>query len=380
MLYLSGVEVQVPGFRLQDISFRVERGRCLVIVGPSGSGKTLLLDTICGVHAVKKGSIILEDRDITRARPEERKIGYLPQNLALFPHLSVMDNILFGARARKMPLDRARDRARKLAGLLQIEHLLERKSPLHLSGGEKQRVALARALLVEPSVILLDEPFSALDSFIRRKLVLYLREVFNKLGTTVIHVTHDLQEAFLLADHLGVMLGGKLHQVGTPEEVYYRPATLGVARLFAGRNVFRGLITDIEPGVSLVARTPRGFVCELPWREGLGAGQQVVFGLSPREVVIIREGKPLRPKVQANVFPARISSLFDGYGSYLVFLTLDGSGETVELEIPSYVFRDMGLAAGAEVQVSLKKDSLWVLPDEPDGGGSWEEEPAPGGS
>lgn len=373
MLSLSGVEVEVQGFRIQDISFQVERGKCLVIVGPSGSGKTLLLDTIAGVHRVRKGSITLEGRDITRALPEERKLGYIPQNLALFPHLSVMDNILFGARARKLPLHQAQAKAKELAELLKIEHLLDRPSPVNLSGGEKQRVALARALLVEPSVILLDEPFSALDSFIRRKLVLYLKEVFNTLQTTVIHVTHDLQEAFLLADILGVMLEGKLQQVGTREEVYYRPATLGVARLFAGRNLFTGLIIDSNPGVSFLAKTSRGFVCELPWRDNIAKGQRVVFGISPREVVIIRQGRPLRPKVQANVFAARVTNIFDSYGSYLVFLTLEGSGETVELEIPSYVFRDMGLSVGFTVEVSLKKDCLWVLPEEPVASASWEQ-------
>ncbi|MGB9661712.1 MAG: ABC transporter ATP-binding protein [Moorellaceae bacterium] len=372
MLRLSGVEVEVKGFRLQDISFQVDKGKCLVILGPSGSGKTILLDTIAGVHRVRKGSILLENRDITRALPEQRRIGYIPQNLALFPHLSVMDNILFGARARRLPLRQAQAKARELARLLKIEHLLDRPSPVSLSGGEKQRVALARALLVEPSVILLDEPLSALDSFIRRKLVLYLKEVFTTLQATVIHVTHDLQEAFLLADFIGVMLEGKLQQVGTREEVYYRPATLGVARLFGGRNLFDGRIIDCRPGVSLVARTSRGFECELPWREGMLQGQKVVFGISPREVVIIRQGRPLRPKVQANVFAAKITGVLDSYGSYLVFLTLEGSGETVELEIPSYVFRDMGLSAGAVVEVSLKKDCLWVLPEDHAAPPRWE--------
>ncbi|SMB91620.1 molybdate transport system ATP-binding protein [Thermanaeromonas toyohensis ToBE] len=362
-LTLSGLCVEVQGFRLKDISFQVEQGKCLVIVGPSGAGKTLLLDTIAGVYTPKKGTILLAGRDITRARPEERNLGYLPQNLALFPHLSVLDNILFGARARKIPLEKARARVKELAELLRIEHLLDRPSPLTLSGGEKQRVALARALLVEPSVILLDEPFSALDNFIKRELIFYLKEVFSTLKNTVIHVTHDLQEAFLLADILGVMLEGRLEQVGPREEICYRPHTLGVARLFAGSNIFHGHIVEINPG-TVVVKTFRGLTLELPSKEDFRLGQRVVFGISPREIMIIRPGRPLRAKVQVNVLPAQVVSILDSYGSHLVFLQLEDSGEKAELEIPSYVFRDLSLNPGSMVEVCFKKDYLWVLPEE----------------
>lgn len=361
-LTLSGVCVEVQGFRLKDISFQVEKGKCLVIVGPSGAGKTLLLDTIAGVYTPKKGSILLAGRDITRARPEERNVGYLPQNLALFPHLSVLENILFGARARKIPLEKAQAKVKELAELLRIEHLLDRPSPLTLSGGEKQRVALARALLVEPSVILLDEPFSALDNFIKRELIVYLKEVFSTFKNTVIHVTHDLQEAFLISDILGVMLEGKLEQLGLREEICYRPATLGVARLFAGSNIFRGHIVEIKPNL-MVAKTHRGLILELPFNKDFKLGQKVVFGISPREIMIIRPGRPLRPKVQANVLSARVDKILDSYGSYLVFLQLEGSGEKAELEIPTYVFQDLKLNPGAKVEVCFKKDYLWVLPE-----------------
>lgn len=358
---LEGVRVEVQGFYLKDVSFKVEKGKCLVIVGPSGAGKTLLLDTIAGVYIPKKGSILLEGRDITRARPEERNVGYLPQNLALFPHLSVLENILFGARARRIPLDKAQARVKELAELLRIEHLLNRPSPLTLSGGEKQRVALARALLVEPSVILLDEPFSALDNFIKREFTLYLKEVFSTLESTVIHVTHDLQEAFLLADILGVMLEGKLEQVGTREEICYRPATLGVARLFTGSNIFHGQVIENKSG-AVVAKTFQGLTLELPSKGDFRIGQRVVFGISPREIMIIRPGRPLRAKVQVNVFPARVTSVLEGYGSHLVFLNLEGSGEKAEMEVPTYVFRELNINPGSRVQVCLKKDYLWILP------------------
>lgn len=364
MLQLSGVEVEVKKFRLRNISFEVNKGKCLVILGPSGSGKTVLLNTIAGFYRVKKGRIALEGRDITLALPEKRRIGYIPQNLALFPHLSVMDNILFGARSRRMPLPKARDKAKELARLLNIEHLLDRPSPSGLSGGERQRVVLARTLLVEPSVILFDEPLSALDSFIRRKLVLYLKQIFDALQVTAVYVTHDLEEAFLLADYIGLILDGKLQQVGRPEDVYYHPASLRVAQLFGSRNLFRGVITGCQPGNSLIARTSCGLECELPWRGGFDVGQKVVFGISPREVVIIRRDRPLHPKVQTNIFTAKVTHIFESYGSCLVFVAVEEGSEKLEMEIPNYIFRDMGLSVGAMVEVSLKKDCLWVLPDD----------------
>lgn len=363
MLRLNGVEVELQDFRLKDTSFQVEPGKCLVIVGPSGAGKTILLDTIAGVHRPKRGSIILEGQDITYTLPEQRKIGYLPQSLALFPHLSVMDNILFGARARKLPLDQARARARELAALLKIEHLLDRRSPLTLSGGEKQRVALARTLLVQPSVVLLDEPFSALDGFIRKKLVLYLKEVFTTLKTTAVYVTHDLQEAFLLGDHIGVMLDGKLQQVGTREEVYYRPATLGIATLFAGCNRFKGKIIDNIPGTSLVVKTPGGFTFELPWKENLKKGQKVIFGINPREVAVTPEDNFAAAGGKANILEATVKKIFTSFDSCFVFLALKETGEEVELEMPGHIIRDKNITPGSTLSVYFKKDSMWVLPE-----------------
>lgn len=361
-LCLKNVHMEVRGFRLQNISLEVAEGKCLVVVGPSGAGKTLLLDTIAGLYLPKEGSITLAGQDITRALPEERNLGYLPQNLALFPRLSVMENILFGARARKIPPARAQTKVQELAELLGIEHLLARDSPATLSGGEKQRVALARALLVEPAVLLLDEPLSALDSVTKRQLILYLRQVFASLRLTVVYVTHDLQEAFLLADTLGVMRGGRLEQVGPREEICYRPATLGVARMFTGSNFFSGRLVEVRPGAALLAKTRGGALWELPWREGLGVGDEVVFGISPRDVMIIRAGRPLRPSVQANLFAARVIDILDGYSSCLVFLEVEPTGERAELELPGYLVRDLNLRTGSLIEVSFKKDCLWVLP------------------
>ncbi|MBC7293374.1 MAG: ATP-binding cassette domain-containing protein [Thermoleophilia bacterium] len=361
-LQLENIRTEVGDFSLKNISLQMETGECLVIVGPSGCGKTMLLDTIAGFHHPRAGRIILNRADITRARPEHRNLGYVPQNLALFPRLSVMENILFGARARKMPQEQARAKAMQLAELLGIEHLLERRTPVTLSGGEKQRVALARALLVEPRALLLDEPLSALDGGSRRQLVRYLRQVFDVFGVTVVYVTHDLQEAFLLADKVGVMQDGRLEQVGSREEVCYRPASLGVGRMFAGNNIFAGQVVELRPGAWARVRADEGAIWELPWREDLREGQPVMFGISPQDIVIVREDRPLPPHLQANVFAARVADVIDGYDDCWAFLEIEPDGERVEVKLPTYVLRDLAVTVNSHIRICFKKDCLWVLP------------------
>lgn len=366
MIHVENLTVAGPGFYLDDISFKVNKAEYLIILGPSGAGKTVLLDTLAGLKKPQKGRILFAGRDVTRALPEERKIGYIQQNLALFPHLSVMENITFGARPNRIPPARAGERARELAALLGIEHLLSRANPLTLSGGEKQRVALARTLLVEPDIILMDEPFSALDSFTRRQLIFLLPEIFAQFQVTVIHVTHDLQEAFLLGDKIAVLIDGRLHQIGSRDEIYRRPATLAVARLLLNRNTLSGRVIDFSTG-EIVARIEEGLDFKLPATPHIQPGDKIHFGINPREIVIIRPDRPLTPRVRSNIFPATVRRIFDQYGSYLLFLDLAGTGIEIELELPGYIYHDMAISIGNNVTVSLKKDSFWVLPADKEG-------------
>ncbi|KYH31244.1 ABC transporter ATP-binding protein [Neomoorella mulderi] len=366
MIQVENLTVAGPGFYLGDISFRVNKAEYLIILGPSGAGKTVLLDTLAGLKKPQKGRILFAGRDVTRALPEERKIGYIQQNLALFPHLSIMENITFGARPNRIPPARAGERARELAALLGIEHLLSRANPLTLSGGEKQRVALARTLLVEPDIILMDEPFSALDSFTRRQLIFLLPEIFAQFQVTVIHVTHDLQEAFLLGDKIAVLMDGRLQQIGSRDEIYRRPATLAVARLLLNRNTFSGRVVTLSTG-EIVAQNDRGLEFRLPAIHHLQPGAKIHFGINPREVVIIRPDRPLTPRVRSNIFPATVRRIFDQFGSYLLFLDLAGTGIEIELELPGYIYHDMAISIGNHVTVSLKKDSFWVLPVDEEG-------------
>ncbi|GMV97668.1 MAG: hypothetical protein AMXMBFR83_20240 [Phycisphaerae bacterium] len=240
MIEVRDVVARYGHFWLREVNLSIAAGECFALIGPSGAGKTLLLETIMGVKPPTRGRILLGGADITRAAPEERHFSYVPQDLALFPHLSVRDNVGFGLRIRNAPRDDVDQRVRSVAAMLGIESLLSRRDVRSLSGGEKQRVALARALVVEPRVLFLDEPFGALDTSTRRQLHVELRDVQRRLGLTTVLVTHDHDEAFALADRIGVMIDGGLEQVGDPRDVFDNPLNLRVARFLLVENLWCG--------------------------------------------------------------------------------------------------------------------------------------------
>ena len=270
MIRLEGLNVVAGDFSLRVDELSVEKGEFLVFLGPTGSGKTVLLETIAGLRRPISGRIWFGDRDVTAEPPERRRVGFVYQDYALFPHLSVGKNIAFGlrtgaARGRARSVRRAgvsravgpiRERAAALASLLGIEQLMDRY-PDTLSGGEQQRVALARALAIEPEVLLLDEPLSALDRKTRRELRIELRRLHRELGATVLHVTHDLDEALVLGDRIAVLIDGDLRQIGTPEDVIQRPADGETARLLGMTNVYPVVGIYREDGVGRV-RLARG--------------------------------------------------------------------------------------------------------------------------
>ena len=242
MIDVQGLVAHYGSFSLRNIDLRIETGQCFVLLGPSGAGKTLFLETVLGIQPPDSGRILLDGCDISGTPPEARGFSYLPQDLALFPHLSVRRNIEFGLRIRHTPRATVQERVARTARLLAIEPLLDRPSLRGLSGGEKQRVALARALIVEPRVLFLDEPFSSLDPAIRRQLHVEFAEVRQRLGLTAVLVTHDHEEAAALADRLAVLINGEIQQSGPPAEVFDRPANLATARFLVLENLFEGLL------------------------------------------------------------------------------------------------------------------------------------------
>jgi len=231
------ISFRVGEFELRELSLRVERGTYFVLLGPPGSGKTIFLECLCGLKRISSGRIFIDGHDVTGLEPRARGIGYVPQDYALFPHLSVEQNIAFGLRARRDGLGRIREKIEKTAQLLSIGRLSKR-NVTSLSGGEKQRVALARAIVMEPKVLLLDEPVCALDEETRHSVCALLHSVQRKLALTVIHVSHNLEEAFSVADQAAILQQGSLQQVGSLNELLRKPVNEFVARFMRCENIF----------------------------------------------------------------------------------------------------------------------------------------------
>jgi len=258
MIRIEHLNIQLPGFFLQDINLNVDRGEFFALIGPTGAGKTLVLESIVGLVPVTGGRILIDNRDITRLPPEKRKIGIVYQDHALFPHLTVHENILFGLRYHSLNGKEVKNRVDRIIEQLGLTRILKR-SIVNLSGGEKQRTALARALAVDPAILLLDEPMSALDPNFREDIREILKTLHSEMGLTLLMVTHDFSEAHLLAERVAVVNSGRIEQVGTVSDVFNRPATEFAARFVGMKNIFPAEISGDRAEINgLVFSIPAG--------------------------------------------------------------------------------------------------------------------------
>jgi len=264
------------------VSLSVADGELLAVLGPSGSGKSTLLRVCAGLEAADAGRVLVGGRDVTAAAPSARGLAMVFQSFALFPHLSVEENVGFGLAARGEPRELVRERVREVAGRLELDGLLARR-PSQLSGGERQRVALARALAGRPRVLLLDEPLSNLDAQLRASARAELRRLHAETGTTMVYVTHDQAEALALGDRVAVLRAGALEQVGTPEAVYDRPATRFVAG-FVGTPPMNLVDGRVEGGRAVA--DPLSVAAPAGARDG----DAVTVGVRPEHLLPGREG------------------------------------------------------------------------------------------
>ncbi|MEM0024480.1 MAG: ABC transporter ATP-binding protein [Thermofilaceae archaeon] len=236
---------------LKNISLEVNEGELVTLLGPSGCGKTTLLRIIAGLYKPTSGRVYFDNEDVTDKPPWERNVGLVFQDYALWPHMTVFDNIVYGLKRRGVPKSEINERVENVSSLLGISELLKRY-PHQLSGGQQQRVALARALVINPSVLLLDEPLSNLDAKIRVNVRTEIRKLQKKLKITTIYVTHDQEEALVLSDRVAVMRMGEVEQVGTPFEVYYNPGSAYVADFIGQVNMLQGEVRSTREGEVLL--------------------------------------------------------------------------------------------------------------------------------
>ena len=246
-LHLDGVTVRFgTTAALRDVSLDIRDGEFFTLVGPSGCGKTTTLRTVAGFQAPDEGAVWFDDADVSDVPPEARGVGVVFQSYALFPHRTVGENVAYGLQFRDPPGGRTADeRVRELLDLVDLPDMADR-DPDSLSGGQQQRVALARALAPEPDILLLDEPMSALDARLRQRLRVHVKAIQDELGITTLYVTHDQAEALAISDRVAVMNGGRVEQVGTPEDIYNHPASPFVADFIGDNNVLDGHATPVE--------------------------------------------------------------------------------------------------------------------------------------
>lgn len=278
---------------VRGVSLEIYEAEFFTMLGPSGCGKTTTLRTIAGFENPDEGRVRLRGLDVTDVPPNRRNVNMVFQHYALFPHMSIYDNVAFGLKLKRTDKREQRKRVEEILDVVQLGGL-ERRRPHQLSGGQQQRVALARALINRPAALLLDEPFGALDVKLRKQLQLELKRVQAQLGTTFVHVTHDQEEALLMSDRIAVMNDGVVEQVGTPEEVYERPQTAFCASFIGALNTIDVIVNYVEDGnfVGIVAEYERIVV---PVRTSRPVGARLKIAVRPECITLLPAGVPVAP-------------------------------------------------------------------------------------
>jgi sulfate transport system ATP-binding protein len=336
---------------LKDVSLTVPHGHLVALLGPSGSGKTTLLRIIAGMEVPDEGVVLFEGEDATHRSARERRVGFVFQHYALFRHMTVFENVAFGLRvkpkAERLSEAAIRDRVHELLRLVQLARLGPRY-PSQLSGGQRQRVALARALAVQPKILLLDEPFGALDAKVRQELRRWLRRLHDEIGITSLFVTHDQDEALEVADQIVVMREGRIEQIGTPEEVYEHPATPFVYQFLGNVNLFHARIEDgrlnpADPSKRSDESTPIAF--------------------ARPHLLDIELQADSRPSIKARI------EHINAAGPLAKIELITDNGAILNVELTQERYRQLKPTKGAEVYVRVKDAKVFTTAQSMFGGG-----------
>lgn len=373
---------------LDDIDFSIKPGEFFSLLGPSGCGKTTLLRIIAGFEFPDEGTILFDDENVIPFPPNKRQSNTVFQNYALFPHLSVYENVAFPLRLQKLPKNEIDERVKKYLALVQLESHMHKK-PLQLSGGQRQRVAIARALINEPKVLLLDEPLSALDAKLRANLLIDLDTIHDKIGITFIYVTHDQSEALAVSDRIAVMNAGHVLQVGSPFEIYESPATQFVAQFIGETNLFESTVVNCE-----AHKTPKGeddFMVTLntpalglqaqlagdtqatkeedknilvtDW-EHTDVGQKVAFTIRPEKIRITLEEPDVHGRRDINVFKGIVEEpIYTGFQSKFYVRLENGTVIKVFKQHVNYLDDGPEIAWKDTVYVSWAADDGYIVED-----------------
>ncbi len=345
MIKIEGLSNEWEDFELSEVSFEVKQNEYFVVLGPTGSGKTLLLELIAGFHTPDEGRLSIDGEDFTDIRPHERNFAFVYQDYMLFPHLNVEENIAYGLKARDE--DDVERKVKRAAERVDIGHLLKRNVQT-LSGGEKQRVALARALVLEPEILLLDEPFGSLDYKTSKKLREMVKELHSELDITTIHVTHDQEEAVILGDRVAVMKNGQIKQIGSPEKIMRRPNSKFIAEFVETGNIFEG-VSKRKGGIS------EAQIGEVTFHSTSKLTGEVTATVRPEDIILSEKSFK--------------SSARNNFSGVITRITDRGIYQVIEIDIgipiTVYVTRqsvnDLSLEEGKEINAMFKASAVHLF-------------------
>ncbi|MBU0769734.1 MAG: ABC transporter ATP-binding protein [Proteobacteria bacterium] len=341
---------------VNHIQLEVNEGELLTLLGPSGCGKTTILRCIAGLETPEEGDIIIDGKPMLSkgfVQPSKRGIGMVFQNYAVWPHMKVYKNIIYGLKIEKMPKRDIQKKAQQILELVGLDGLEERY-PAQLSGGQQQRVALARALVSNPKVLLLDEPLSNLDAKLREELRFEIKSLVRRMGITSVYVTHDQAEAMVISDRIAVMDSGNVVQIGTPEEIYEKPANRFVADFIGTMNFMSGEIVQVVPETdSVYVRTEfsEKMLCKTSSITATTPGEKVYASIRPEDVEIITEP----PKDMENLFKGTIAHR--AYLGNFLFFFVNVNGNMIRVQVPHYLPQK----EGQELHLYLNPDKCVIL-------------------
>jgi len=385
MIRVENLNLTVGRFALEDISLHVRPGEYFVLLGPTGSGKTLLIETICGLNRAGSGRIIIDGQDMTRREPRRRRVGYLPQDYALFPNQTVRENVGYGLEPDCLWLRAATYLGRTLfkrPALRLLELVTRRREPLddppalvelmervgvrhladrlpeRLSGGEKQRVALARALTIRPQVMLLDEPVSALDEETREAVCRQLKRLQHDTGTTMVHICHNFTEMLAVADRAGVIVDGRILQVGTPQEILQRPCNTRVARFVQAGNLFRAVARADGPWLKLVCGPGLELRVKKP-DAPVPDGTELSVMVRPEDVRLAA-APPSAPPPETLVLDATVTDVTD-QGPVVNLQVSCGPGPGLVVSLGKRHYRELRPTAGDRVHLLIDCADVHVM-------------------
>jgi len=348
MIAIKNLERSWKDFNLKDINLTIDRGEYFVILGPTGSGKTLLLELIAGFYIPDTGEIWIDRANVTNITPEERGVGFVYQDYALFPHLTVRENIEFGLIIKKLPKDEIKRESSRMMDLLGITHLKDRY-PDTLSGGERQKTATGRALVLKPDLLLLDEPMSALDARTKSGMQDEIKKIHKEAGVTIVHVTHDQTEAMIMADRIGIMMDGRIVQVGTVREIFNMPKDRIIADFVGTENILEGSVTEKIDGLIKINIGST----EISTLSDLETGCKVNALIRPEDIIISRE--PQRTSARNN-----IEGVITKIVNLGAIVRIEIDGELVAFTTKQSA-EELGLDTGEHIHASFKSTAVHVL-------------------